>query len=64
MDKTAPRMLTAEDVMARLSVSKSTAYLIMREINTDLEKRGLRMQPGRVSQKHFDAIYFGELESE
>ena len=43
MDNKPPRMLTAEDVMERLSVSKS-----------------LRIQPGRVSQRHFDAIYFGD----
>ncbi len=60
MDNKPPRMLTAEDVMERLSVSKSTAYLIMRDINRELEERGLRIQPGRVSQRHFDAIYFGD----
>ncbi|WP_172136437.1 transcriptional regulator [Adlercreutzia sp. ZJ473] len=62
MDQKPPRMLTAEDVMARLSVSKSTAYLVMRDINSELEKQGLRVRPGRVSQKHFDSIYFGEKE--
>lgn len=60
MDNKSPRMLTAEDIMDRLSVSKSTAYQIMRDINKDLEKQGLKIRPGRVSQKHFDAIYFGE----
>lgn len=51
MDNKPPRMLTAEDVMERLSASKSTAYLIMRDINRELEERGLRIQPGRVSQE-------------
>lgn len=60
MEKSAPKMLTAEDVMERLSVSKSTAYLVMREINSELESQGLRIQPGRVSQRHFDEIYFGD----
>lgn len=60
MEKNAPKMLTAKDVMERLSVSKSTAYLVMREINSELESQGLRIQPGRVSQRHFDAIYFGD----
>lgn len=40
MEKSAPKMLTAEDVMERLSVSKSTAYLVMREINSELESQG------------------------
>lgn len=53
------RMITATDIMERLSVSKSTAYSIMREINDDLEKRGLRIIPGRVSERHFEELYFG-----
>lgn len=60
MDRTAPKMLTAEDIMERLSVSRSTAYQVMRDINKELQTQGLRIRPGRVSQKHFDAIYFGE----
>ena len=59
MEYQKPRMITASDIMERLSVSKSTAYNIMREINEDLESRGLRIIPGRVSEKHFEEIYFG-----
>lgn len=59
MEHQKPRMITARDIMERLSVSKSTAYNIMREINDDLESRGLRIIPGRVSEKHFEEIYFG-----
>lgn len=57
--ETAPKMLTADDVAKRLVVSRSTAYLIMREVNEELAKKGMRVRPGRVSQEHFDAIYFG-----
>ena len=53
------RMITAHDIMERLSVSKSTAYNIMREINDDLETRGLKIIPGRVSERHFEKLYFG-----
>lgn len=54
------RMLTVEDIMEALSVSKSSAYTIMREINEDLAAKGLRIIPGRVSESHFNAAFFGE----
>lgn len=59
MEYQANRMITAHDIMERLSVSKSTAYNIMREINDDLETRGLKIIPGRVSERHFEELYFG-----
>lgn len=59
MEHQTNRMITAHDIMERLSVSKSTAYNIMREINDDLETRGLRIIPGRVSERHFEELYFG-----
>lgn len=59
MDRMKPRMLTAEEVMERLSVSRTTAYQVMREVNEELERKGIRTRAGRVSQSHFDEIYFG-----
>ncbi len=59
MEDQTNRMITAHDIMERLSVSKSTAYNIMREINDDLETRGLKIIPGRVSERHFEKLYFG-----
>lgn len=64
MENTTPRMLTVKDIMERLAVSKSTAYTIMRDVNDDLEAKGLRTIPGRISQKHFDAMYFGTEDGE
>ena len=31
----------------------------MREINEGLETRGLKIIPGRVSERHFEELYFG-----
>lgn len=59
MEHQTNRMITAHDIMERLSVSKSTAYNIMREINEDLGARGLKIIPGRVSERHFEELYFG-----
>lgn len=60
MDNQKHRMLTVEDIMEALSVSKSSAYTIMREINEDLAAKGLRIIPGRVSESHFNAAFFGD----
>lgn len=60
MENQKHRMLTVEDIMEALSVSKSSAYTIMREINEDLAAKGLRIIPGRVSESHFNAAFFGE----
>lgn len=60
MDNQKHRMLTVEDIMEALSVSKSSAYTIMREINDDLASKGLRIIPGRVSESHFNAAFFGD----
>ena len=60
MENQKHRMLTVEDIMEALSVSKSSAYTIMREINEDLASKGLRIIPGRVSESHFNAAFFGE----
>lgn len=60
MDNQKHRMLAVEDIMEALSVSKSSAYTIMREINDDLAAKGLRIIPGRVSEAHFNAAFFGD----
>lgn len=63
MEHGTKRMLTVNDIMERLSVSKSSAYTVMKEINSELSAKGLRTIPGRVSEVHFNAIYFGCDES-
>lgn len=63
MEQGTKRMLTVNDIMERLSVSKSSAYTVMKEINSELSEMGLRTIPGRVSETHFNAIYFGCDES-
>lgn len=62
MEQGTKRMLTVNDIMERLSVSKSSAYTVMKEINSELSKKGLRTIPGRVSEAHFNAIFFGDVE--
>lgn len=64
MDQQKNRMLTVDDIMERLSVSRSSAYNVMREINGELADKGLRIIPGRVSESHFNSAYFGDAEGE
>ena len=59
MEQQNHRMLTVADITERLAVSKSTAYVIMRELNEELAAKGLRVIPGRVSESHFNAVYCG-----
>lgn len=64
MENQKHRMLTVEDIMETLSISKSSAYSVMREINEELSSKGLRIIPGRVSESHFNAVYFGSEEGD
>ena len=43
--------MTVEEVAAELRVSKSKAYQIVRELNTELQKQGYLTVTGRVNAK-------------
>ena len=47
------RMMKVDEVMERLGVSKATAYLVIKRLNAELEAKGLRTIPGRVSETYF-----------
>lgn len=52
------RMMKVDEVMERLGVSKATAYQVIKRLNAELEAKGLRTIPGRVSERYFDETYF------
>ena len=52
--ETARRMLTAKEVAARLGVSRTTAYAVIRELNEEMARRGCKVIPGRVSNDYED----------
>lgn len=52
------RMLKVGEVMERLGLSKASAYQVIKDLNTELEAKGLRTIPGRVSKRYFEAVYF------
>lgn len=51
-------MITVQDVMERLSISKASAYQVIKTLNAELEQKGLRTIPGRVSEEYFCSVYF------
>lgn len=56
------RMMKVNEVMERLSLSKASAYQVIKDLNAELEAKGLRTIPGRVSKRYFDSVYFTPAE--
>lgn len=53
-----PYLMNAKEVQARLNVSRNTAYGIIRELNAELEEKGLRTIKGKVHSQYFEDRYF------
>ena len=45
--------IRADEVMQMLGVSKSYAYRVIREMNSELKSQGYYIVAGRVSKKYF-----------
>ena len=48
------KFLEVGDVMQILGISRSAAYKLMRQINSELEKKGYIVIRGKVSRKYFE----------
>ena len=48
------KFLEVGDVMQILGISRSTAYKLMKQINSELEKKGYIVIRGKVSRKYFE----------
>ena len=48
------KFLEVRDVMQILGISRSAAYKLMRQINSELEKKGYIVIRGKVSRKYLD----------
>ena len=53
------KFLEVEDVMQILGISRSAAYKLMRQINSELEKKGYIVIRGKVSRKYFEERIYG-----
>ena len=47
------------EVMQILGISRSAAYKLMRQINSELEKKGYIVIRGKVSRKYFEERIYG-----
>jgi Mn-dependent DtxR family transcriptional regulator len=48
------RFIKADEVAKVMDVSSTTAYKIIKELNTDLKKQGYITVAGKVSRKYFN----------
>ena len=53
------KFLEVGDVMQILGISRSAAYKLMRQINSELEKNGYIVIHGKVSRKYFEERIYG-----
>lgn len=49
--------MTAKEVQDFLDVSRTTAYQIISEMNTELLKSGYRVQRGKINRQYFMEKY-------
>ena len=53
------KFLEVGGVMQILGISRSAAYKLMRQINSELEKKGYIVIRGKVSRKYFEERIYG-----
>lgn len=58
-EKSQRQMMDAQAVSEALSVSKSTAYAVIRRLNEELEKDGYITVRGKVSRAYFEKRTYG-----
>lgn len=51
--------IRAEEIAKQLGISKSRAYKIIRDLNSDLHKQGFITLAGRVSRAYFNEKWYG-----
>ena len=53
------RILKADEVAKRLGISRTSAYTVIKQLNRELEEKGLITRSGRVSKDYFERRFFG-----
>ena len=53
------KFLEVGEVMQILGISRSAAYKLMRQINSELERKGYIVIRGKVSRKYFEERIYG-----
>ena len=52
-----------EEISEMLGISVSTAYKIMREMNSELKKRGYIVIAGKIPKAYFEKRYYGNTDT-
>ena len=55
-------LMTANEVMDELGVSRAFAYRLMQKMNRELEEKGFTVINGKVSRKYFEEQFYGIAE--
>ena len=58
------KFLEVGDVMQILGISRSAAYKLMRQINSELEKKGYIVIRGKVSRKYFEERIYDMIDTQ
>lgn len=58
MSEDEPRLLGAAEVADRLGVCRTRAYVIIKDLNDEMQARGCKVIAGRVSNEIFEETYF------
>ena len=51
------RLIGTRDVAEKLHIGRTKAYELIRELNREMERKGYRTIPGRVSCEPLDELY-------
>ena len=57
MSEDPKRLIGAREVSEKLHVGRTKAYELIRELNREMERKGCRTIPGRVSCELLDELY-------
>lgn len=56
--------ISAEEIKDIVGISKSKAYSLVQELNTELKEKGYLTVTGRVSRKYFEERFYGLVQRE
>ena len=57
MSETPTRLIGAREVAEKLHIGRTKAYELIHELNLEMERKGCRTIPGRVSCELLDELY-------
>lgn len=57
-------LMTADEIMEELGVSRSFAYKLMQRMNKELMAKGFTVINGKVSRKYFEEQFYGMADAQ